>query len=239
MQQRAALGAALALCGGLLLGTAAAEEGDAGATPSGGIQVSGGLDLACGMATGPLASSFDHGWGALGRASVFRGRKPLALALEGWIVEYGRQTVRRPLFADSDRVLVDVATTNWIGHLSLGPELAARSGRVRPYARALVGFSYFATSTLVEGSSDVEPFATTTHLDDFTLSGALGAGVRIPFKKNGLTALDLHARYVISGEVEYLVEGDIHEASDGRLLFEPRRTQANLVVFGVGLTFGR
>jgi len=109
---------------------------------------------------------------------------------------------------------------------------------VRPYGRALVGFSYFATSTSVEGSSDVEPFATTTQLDDLTLSGALCAGVRIPFKRNGIVALDIHARYVINGEVEYLVEGDIHEAADGRLLFEPRRTQANLLVFGVGVTFG-
>ncbi len=238
MLQRSALSIVLVFCG-VSAATARADEDQNRGADSNGVQVSGGFSLPYGMATGALAKSFDHGWGLLGHASFFKGRKPLGLALEGWMVEYGRETERRRLFEDTDRVLVDVDTSNWIGHLSLGPELAVRSGRIRPYARALVGLTYFATSTSVEGSSDVDSFATTTQQDDLKLSGAICSGARISLSRGGSVALDVNVRYVINGEADYLVEGDIHEAADGRLLFEPRHTQANLLVFGVGLSFGR
>ena len=110
---------------------------------------------------------------------------------------------------------------------------------MRPYAKALVGFSCFATSSSVEGSADEGAFATTTLLDDWKLSGSIGAGLRVPLKREGCVALDVNARYVWNGTAEYLVEGDIREAAGGQLLLEPRRSRADLVVIGVGLTFGR
>jgi hypothetical protein len=239
MQQRSVAGIALVLSGGLLVGTAAAEEDDAKATRSGGVHVSGGFDVAYAIATGPLARAFDHGWGGTMRASLHGGQAPLGLAVEGWLVQYGHESEQRRLFADTGRIMVDLATDNWIGHLSLGPELAVRKGRVQPYAKALVGFSYFATSSSVEGSADEGAFATTTHIDDWRPSASIGVGLRVPLRRESRVALDVNARYVWNGTAEYLVEGDIREAADGQLLFEPRRSRADLVVIGLGLTFGR
>ncbi len=230
---------ALVFCGVFAATSPSTARADEAGRNASRWQVAGGIDPAYGIATGDFARAVDHGWGALGRAALFRGGTPLGLALETSLLEYGRDKTRRALFPDTDRVLVDVTTSNWIGHLSVGPELARRSGSVRPYLQALVGVSYFDTSTDVEGSSNAAPFATTTHLDDLKLCAVLGGGVRIPFGHKSRVALDLNARYWLNGKADYLVEGDIREDPQGHVEFTPRRTSANLFVIGIGLTFGQ
>jgi len=103
----------------------------------------------------------------------------------------------------------------------VGPQLMAHSGRLRPYANAFAGVSYFATTSqlvfprpvpafVVPGVPIVptqDPFRTTTHYDDVIASYGGGAGVLVGLGQGG-TALDLGLRYVGGGTVRYLVEGD-------------------------------
>jgi hypothetical protein len=118
----------------------------------------------------------------------------------------------------------------------------ARSGRVRPYAHAFGGLSYFATTSelvwprpslvlAVPGVPPVvvgqDPFRTTTHHDDVIASYGAGGGVLVSLGKGG-TALDLGARYVGGGTVRYLVEGD-------PLNGVARRSQGHLLEFRIGV----
>jgi hypothetical protein len=136
-----------------------------------------------------------------------------------------------------------VATTdNWIAQLAVGPQVMARSGRLRPYAHAFGGVSYFATTSqlvfprpvavlVVPGAPLVpvgqDAFRTTTHHDDVIASYGGGAGVLVGLGQGG-TALDLGVRYVGGGTVRYLVEGD----PVGSV---PRRSQGHMVEFRIGV----
>ena len=216
-----------------------AGEG-AGSGDHAGLRFGGGLTVAA--PTGEFAKNVDVAGGLSGHALYGRPHGALALRLDGGWLIYGEQKLRRAVPGTDGRVLEDVATTdNWIAHLSLGPQLMASSGRVRPYASAFAGASYFATSselvlprrtlvTPVPGTLVVsqDPFRTTTHYDDFTALFGGGAGVLVGLGR-GHTALDLGVRYVANNPVRYLAEGD---PIDGT----PRRSTGHLVEFHIGVT---
>jgi hypothetical protein len=50
--------------------------------------------------------------------------------------------------------------------------------------------------------------------------------------------VDLGATYHRNGVAEYLRKGDIVDHPDGSIELFPNRTEANLVVFRVGVSFG-
>jgi hypothetical protein len=204
-----------------------------------------GGSLALAAPTGEFARHIDVAGGLSGAVLYGRPHSPLALRADaGWLL-YGTRTLRRAIPGTDGRVLEDVATTdNWIAQVAIGPQLMARSGRVRPYANAFAGASYFATSselvrprrsrTLVvpaPGTPVVvvgqDPFRTTTHFDDAIASYGAGTGLLIGLGRGG-TALDLGVRYVANGRVRFLAEGD---ALDG----ETRRSEGHLLEFRVGV----
>ena len=198
--------------------------------------------------TGAFADHVDVGGGLSGFALYGRRESVLALRADGGWLLYGTRTLRRPVGGAGGRVLEDVASTdNWIAHLTVGPQLMARSGRVRPYANAFGGVSYFATTSelsrprldrLVVTSppgtplvaTRLDPFRTTTHFDDATAAYGAGAGILIALGSGG-TALDVGVRYLAHGNVRFLTEGD---AVDGSL--EARQARARLVEFRLGLS---
>jgi hypothetical protein len=203
-----------------------------------------GGSLALAAPTGEFARHVDVAGGLSGVALYGRPHSPLALRADaGWLL-YGTRTLRRAIPGTDGRVLEDVATTdNWIAQVAVGPQLMARSGRIRPYANAFAGASYFATSSelarprpslsfvappgapVVVVSQD--PFRTTTHFDDAVASYGAGTGVLIGLGRGG-TALDVGLRYVANGRVRFLAEGD---PLDGT----PRRSEGHLFEFRVGV----
>jgi hypothetical protein len=222
----------------LAAGTAGAEEPEAARLRFGGA-------LAVAAPTGEFADHVDVAGGLSGFALYGRPRSPLALRADaGWLL-YGTRTLRRPVRGTDGRVLEDVATTdNWIAQLAVGPQLMARSGRVRPYAHAFAGASYFATSSelvrprrsftvvsAVPGAPPVvvtqDPFRTTTHFDDFIGSYGAGGGVLVGLGRGG-TALDIGVRYVANGRVRFLAEDDPIDGS-------PRRSEGHLLEFRLGV----
>jgi len=232
-----AAAAATLLLGGAV-GARAGEGAPAGDRSS--VRFGGGVTVAA--PTGAFAENIDVAGGLSGHALYGRSHGALALRLDGGWLLYGQHTLRRPVPGTEGRVLEDVATTdNWIAHLSLGPQIMARSGRLRPYASAFAGASYFATSSElvrprrtavvspVPGTLVVagDPFRTTTHYDDFTALVGGGAGLLVGLGR-GHTALDLGVRYVANSPVRYLTDSD---PIDGT----PRRSTGHLVEFHVGV----
>jgi hypothetical protein len=195
------------------------------------------------LPTGEFAEQIDVAGGLSGYALYGRPRSAFALRADASWLLYGTRTLERPVPGTGGEVLEDVATTdNWIAQLSVGPQLMAPSGRVRPYANAFAGVSYFATTSQLVFPRRVtvlaapgvppvvvgqDPFRTTTHRDDVIASYGGGAGVLVGLGQGG-TALDLGVRYVGGGTVRYLVEGD---ATNG----PARRSEGHVVEFRIGV----
>src|SRR5262245_61384090 len=195
------------------------------------------------LPTGEFADQIDVAGGLSGFALYGRPQSVFALRADASFLLYGTRTLQRPVVGTDGQVLEDVATTdNWIAQLGVGPQIMAHSGRVRPYANAFAGVSYFATTSqlvfprpvtvlAVPGAPLVlagqDPFRTTTHYDDVIASYGGGAGVLVPLGHGG-TALDLGARYVGGGTVRYLVEGDPTNSL-------PHRTEGHMVELRIGV----
>ncbi len=163
----------------------------------------------------------------------------LGIRLDGSVMSYGHERLRRPLSSRIQRVTIDVETDNLIASFGVGPQVTIGHGRLRPYVYGTVGFSYFATVSKASGSSDVDAFASSTNFDDFApaLSGGAGLLFRISRGKNPV-ALDVSARTLYNGRVSYLRKGSILESADGSISFIPIRSDANFVTFRVGVVIG-
>lgn len=133
------------------------------------------------------------------------------------------------------RIDLDLTTSNNIFFAGVGPELVAPTGQLRPYVDAAVGFSYFFTHSSLEGN-DADSFGGTTNFDDLVTHTRLGGGLRARLGRTVL--LDLGAQYHRNGVAEYLREGDIVDNPDGSITLHPRRTEANLLVYRIGVTIG-
>jgi hypothetical protein len=166
---------------------------------------------------------------------------PFALRADGGFIVYGSER-QRVCFSGTVgcRVQLDLTTTNSIVYVNAGPQLMLPEGAVRPYVNTAIGFSYFGTSSQVEGTGGgSNPFAHTTNFSDITFSWAGGGGLLVQLASGRTPVhLDVGARYVRNGQVEYLKKGDIEDHPDGSITLHPTRSQANLVNVQLGVTFG-
>ncbi|MBV6520754.1 MAG: hypothetical protein MNPFHGCM_00872 [Gemmatimonadaceae bacterium] len=161
----------------------------------------------------------------------------LSLRADGGFLGYGRETKRVPLSGTvGGRILVDLTTSNNIVHLGLGPQLTAPDGPFRPYVNGGGGFSYFFTTSSVEGSNDNEPFASTTNYDDFALSWSAGSGILIPVGVRRDVSLDVGVQYRDNGQVRYLRKGSIVDLPNGGIQITPIESDANLLTFRLGIS---
>lgn len=200
--------------------------------------VGGGLVLA--QPVGEFADYVDFGvggaatvWHTLDRRGIVSIRGDVAYLV------YGHENRRIPFNNTTGRVQLDLDTYNNIFHLSFGPQLAAVAGPLRPYASAQVGLSYLFTRSSLSGTSDASSFAETDnyHFTHISYAGALGLLVpirtaRVPF------ALDLGAQYLHNGRARYLTEGDIQDNTTGGYDVTVRNSDANLILYRVGVRFG-
>jgi hypothetical protein len=61
---------------------------------------------------------------------------------------------------------------------------------------------------------------------------------RVGRTSGGPVLVDIGAEYHRNGVAEYLRRGDILDHPDGTITLFPNRTEANLVTFQVGVSFG-
>ena len=163
------------------------------------------------------------------------------LSLRGSLgfINYGHE---RLLFCSvySCRVGIDLDTQNNIVFFGVGPELAIQMGPLRPYARAALGIGYFVTTSGLSGDGEFDPtFARTDNFDDLVLQRRLGAGLGLRLSNGRRPVwLDLGVDYHHNGMATYLREGDIVDQPDGSIVISPRRSEANLMTFRVGVSIG-
>ena len=85
-----------------------------------------------------------------------------------------------------------------------------------------------------------QPFASTTNYDDFTFASEGGGGVWV-FLSRGRTpvALDLGVRYLNNGRVTYVTESGVSvDLANNRLNVDPIDSEANLIVYHLGVVIG-
>lgn len=151
---------------------------------------------------------------------------------------YGHEHRQIP-FPTAPRVQLDLNTYNSILHLSVGPQLAAVAGPIRPYVSGQVGFSYLFTESSLSGTDDSEPFAETPNHHFGKIAYLGSGGFLIPLRvRSTPVAIDLGAQYMYIGKARYLTPGDIHEASDGTVTYSEHHSQANMVMYRLGVRVG-
>jgi hypothetical protein len=209
--------------------------------PRGPSRTFAGIHLMVAQPLGEFDDYIDWGGGIGGEfLYAFDSQGAVGLRANLGIMIYGHETKRVPLSETLGRIRVDVSTSNNIFVFGVGPQVMLPSGAVRPYLNGTVGLSYFFTRSSVEGSSDLEPFASSTNFDDATFAWAAGGGLYIPIRKGRKNplSLDIGAQYHANGEARYLREGSIQEDGTGDVFFDPIRSQTNLITYRLGITVG-
>ena len=196
-----------------------------------------GLSLQVGQAKGQFANYVDYGAGVGGYLVYLPSRRgPFGVRLDLMYLVYGSQTHRYPLVPG---VVVDVTTDNQIFQIALGPQLTIGRGMLRAYGFGTLGGSFFSTTSAVEGTDpNNQPFASTTNHSDATFSGEFGGGVQVRVKRgNPMVLLDIGARYLKNGQVTYVTKEGV-TISGNQLLVNPVHSDANLLIYHVGITIG-
>lgn len=164
----------------------------------------------------------------------------VGIRIDGGFLNYGNETKRACISGTIGcRIVVDVHTGNNIALFGVGPQLMLPTGKFRPYVTGTVGLAYFFTQSSLSGTSDTQDFANTTNFDDATFAWTGGGGVYIPLGHRAHPiSIDVGVRYHGNGEARYLREGSITDNPDGSITITPIRSQTNLLVFSLGVTFG-
>ena len=189
--------------------------------------------------TGDFGLNVDEGWGfELGGRYELDPAGLLSVRGSVGFINYGNETLR---FCSvySCRVGTDLSTRNNILFVGVGPEFGLRMGPIRPYARASLGIGYFETTSGLSGTDDWFTYASTNNLNDLVFQQRLGAGLGLGLSNGRHPVwLDLGADYHHNGTATYLKEGDIVDQPNGGVIIYPRRTEANLWSFRVGVSVG-
>lgn len=200
-----------------------------------------GIGVELGQPEGEFDDFVGTSWGVGGSFLYALDRRGIVgIRVDANYLNYGNEHQRVPLSATiGGRILVDVTTSNNIFLAGIGPQLMVPSGPVRPYVTGAIGFAYFFTKSSVEGSADNDDFASTTNFHDATFAWSGAGGLYIPVGHgNHSIALDLGARYQANGNVRYLRKGSITDNPDGTISFTPINSQANVIIYHLGVVFG-
>lgn len=195
-----------------------------------------GLSLQVGQAKGQFAAYVDYGGGLGGYLVVRPNRRgPFGVRLDLMYLNYGSQTHSYPLVPG---VVVDVTTDNQIFQIALGPQLTLGQGALQAYGFGTFGGSFFSTTSGVEGSDqNNQQFASTTNHSDATFSSEFGGGVLVRVSRSQPVLLDIGARYLKNGRVTYVTKERVTIVGN-QLLVNPVDSEANLLVYHLGVTIG-
>jgi opacity protein-like surface antigen len=203
----------------------------AGTVSAGELEFGGAAVL--GLPRGAFASDADEAYGLSGFLTHGRRDSALRLRLDGSAQIYGSQTRRVAVLPALNRITAEQVTDNWIGSLTIGPEITLGRGAVRPYLHGFGGASYFVTSSEARLGYD-SPFVSATNHEDTTFTWGGEAGLRFALGRE--LALEVGARYAGHGRVTYLAEGDLRDVPGG-VTFDTRRSEPRVLELRVGLRF--
>lgn len=191
---------------------------------------------------GSFGSFIDDGFGLGFFAALrFDDVPALRLRFDAGYVQYGSESLGVPVFDVTDRIMADIVTRNNIGYIGLGPEIRLPVGPVQPYVNGFVGLGYFFTVSSVEerGFFESYEYGTTVNFDDVRPAYGFGGGLAIPITRSRTpVALKLELQYRQHGQTEYLVPGGIVEDGFGGSWIDPVDSDADFLLFQVGVTVG-
>lgn len=199
-----------------------------------------GFNLQVGVPQGEFRDFVGTGVGLGGNLTVFLDQRRRA-GVRFWAswIEYGRTTERLPLSPTLPGLSVDLTTSNDIYSFGVGPELHLGTGAFRPYLHAAIGLSDFATTTSVEGSGNLSPFASSTNFNDVTVAWYGGGGLMYLVSGGRHPVyLDGGVRYQGHGQTRYLREGSIRSNGSGGVILNPVESQTDLLVIHLGVQIG-
>lgn len=189
---------------------------------------------------GDFADRIEQGWGGNLHGTLLLGEPgAIGLRFDAGFMGYGRERYRDCL-TSTCLVEADITVSNNLAWIGVGPQLQVPVGPLRPYVAGQVGWTWLWTDSEIEGTNnDNQPFASSTNFSDNVFSYGGTAGVLIPVSQGANPiAIDLGARWLRNGEVEYLREGDIVINPGNRPTLLVQRSRADLVLYYVGVTVG-
>ena len=137
------------------------------------------------------------------------------------------------------RIGLDLTTDNAILFGGIGPEIVLATGAIEPYVNASLGFSAFITTSSLGDDDGYDDYASTTNFSDGVFAVRVGGGVRIRVNDGRKPVyLDFGVERHQNGVADYLTKGDIIDNPDGSITMFPNRTEANMVTFRMGVSFG-
>lgn len=160
------------------------------------------------------------------------------LRFDGSFLSYASSTRRIPLAGSGGLIKLDLKTSSSIFTLVGGPQLLGPTGVFRPYVSALGGFSYFSTTTSVDGSDDSEEdFASTTNSSDASLAygGSVGGYLRVYKTQTRDVRLELGARYLRHDNAKYLNDKQVEDGFQNNRDPIPLRGRADFVTYYIGV----
>ena len=199
-----------------------------------------GVNFIVGEPVGEFQEFVGSGFGAngFGRFSLDP-RGILSLRADLGFMVYGYESQRVCFEGIGCRVQARLETTNGIGYGGIGPELAIPMRRARPYVHAFMGYSYFNTSSSLEDLDGYGDSFDTENYGDGTYSWGWGGGIELNLKEGRAPiSLNLGFKYHENGRVAYLTEGDIVDNPDGSITLHPVLSEANLMSYHFGVSFG-
>ena len=154
----------------------------------------------------------------------------------GWVI-YGLESVPTCI-SDPCRVQTDIKTSNNIFYFGLGPEVILIRGRFEPYVYGTLGTSVFNTGSTLQGEyfNGADTHFNTTHLNDWTFAWRAGGGIRYGIWED--VSVDFGVEHHGNGVADYLTKGDVIDGPDGKVSINPRRSEANLLTFRLGVSLG-
>ena len=190
-------------------------------------------------AVGEFGDLVDAGGGVNLSAKVFPLEDSRNLGLRadlGWVI-YGSESVPSCI-SDPCRVQANINTTNNIFYFGLGPEVILIRGRFEPYVYGTLGTSVFNTGSTLQGEyfNGADTHFNTTHLNDWTFAWRAGGGIRYGIWED--VSVDFGVEHHGNGVADYLTKGDVIDGPDGKVSINPRRSEANLLTFRLGVSLG-
>lgn len=162
----------------------------------------------------------------------------LGVRVDGGFLWYGHEHYDVWLGPRVPYATFRVNTDNFIGTIGVGPQVTLGNGPVRPYGFGLVGVSYFATTSSVEGEWG-ETYDSRLNYDDAAFALSAGGGLLMQVGgRSHPVFLDVGALWTHNGTTTYLTEGGIVEYPDGSMVLLPILSEANHWTFRLGVAFG-
>jgi hypothetical protein len=201
-----------------------------------------GAAVALAQPVGGFGEHVSLGGGGLGHVRLALDDRGLfSLRMTGGFLIYGHERQRVCLGTTVGcRIEVNLTTSNNIFVFGVAPEIGVPVGRTRLYGNVALGTGYFFTTSSVRGDLQDAPFATTRNFSDGGIAWTSGGGLEILLRKRprGTFSLDIGVSHQRNGRREYLTRGDIIDLPDGGLAFDVKRSDANFLMWRVGLTVG-